>query len=985
MNRNRITWALALGAAIGGIAMGTTGAFAFTTDDAAQPLEKPLPEFGVWSFHSDATAHAQTTVEQAMNQKFDGEWHVYTWNAQTNSPSNFYGSGVQVADDVLSAESVPGLARGLINQNRAIFNANPADLRLWAQREGLGKKSVIFQQSYHGVDVLGGRVHLIFTDQGRFFTGGSDFYSNINVDWKASITSKMAEDLAVRALPFNSATDRVEPGTRLFILPVPTSETTVEHHLVWRTTVRTRTPLGKWQSYIDAHSGELIQRVNDIHYLNYTGTADGDVEEDTYCLGTENQAYKYLRVNVTGGGTTYANGAGAWTITNGDNTPRTVTADLYSPYVDLNNIAGAEAQFSGTATPGVPLNVHFSPSNSAADERDIYLAINDIHDWFQLVDPTFNYPLQRITANASINDAGFCPGNAYWDGTINFCPEGGGYANTGTIQGVVHHEFGHGVQNALIGGQGNEGLGEGNSDVLANFMTEESIIGRGFFLNNCVSGIRNSQNTLRYPENVVGQEVHSAGQVIAGFQWDLTKLLQQIQGNGPGTLKAAQLWHFGRDLSAPQNQTAQVLSNFVADDNNGNLSDGTPNYDALCVAATNHGFSCPTLTQGITITHTPLATTTTEGNKVVNCTITNTSGTLIPAELYVDYKINGGSFQRVLLTSGGVGSYSATIPNVNQPAEVEYYIHAANTTGQSRTNPLLAPTYTHKFDVALVYDTQEAANSWIVNPDANDNATTGQWVRVDPNGTSAQPENDNTPAPGTMCWVTGNAAAGQGDGTADVDGGKTTLQSVSYDLTGAFTAKVKYFRWYSNNAGANPGTDPWVVEIRNNGGAWQQIENTLESAAGWTPITDDVKARFGAALGLVELRFTARDNDPGSLVEAAVDDLEILADMDGSSAIGDPVQGAQLSFALRAAAPNPARGVAQIAYQVPAQTHVKITIYDVNGRAVRTVANDSVEAGDHVATWDGRDDGGRSVAAGVYYYRMVAPTFSTTRSLVFKH
>ena len=182
MNRNRITWALALGAAIGGIALGTTGAFAFTTYDAAQPLEKPLPEFDVWSFHSDATAQAQTTVEQAMNQKFDGEWHVYTWNAQTNSPSNFYGSGVQVADDVLSTESIPGLARGLINQNRAVFNANPSDLRIWAQREGAGKKSVIFQQSYHGVDVMGGRVHLIFTDEGRFFTGGSDFYSNISVD-----------------------------------------------------------------------------------------------------------------------------------------------------------------------------------------------------------------------------------------------------------------------------------------------------------------------------------------------------------------------------------------------------------------------------------------------------------------------------------------------------------------------------------------------------------------------------------------------------------------------------------------------------------------------------------------------------------------------------------------------------------------------------------------------------------------------------------
>lgn len=980
MNRTRLSLTLGL------VACAATGAWGFNAPDAAQVYEKPLRQFDLFSYRSDLTAQAQSAVERALTEKFDGEWHVYTWNPQTMSPSNFYGTGAVVSDVLTSKETVVGVARGLINQNREVFRANPNDLRIWAQREALGKQSVIFQQSYHGIDVIGGRVHLIFTDEGRFFTGGSDFYSNIAIDWKPAITSKMAEDIAQRDLPFNSATDRIEVGTRLFILPVPTSETTVEHHLVWRATVRTRQPLGKWQTYVDAHTGEIVERVNDIHFANYTGSADGDVEPSTYCNGTENQAYKYLRVNVTGGGTTYAGQNGNWTITNGDNTPRTVTADLYSPYVDLNNNAGAEAQFSGTATPGVPLNVHFSPSNSAADERDCYLAVNDIHDFFNLFDPTFSYSNQRISAFVSINDPTFCPGNAYWDGTINFCPEGGGYANTGTIQGVVHHEFGHGVQNALIGGQGNEGLGEGNGDILANFMTEESIIGRGFFLGNCTGGIRNSLNTLRYPENVVGQEIHAAGQVIAGFHWDITQLLEQLQGHQPGLIKSASLWHFGRDLSAPTNQTAQVLATFVADDNDGNLSNGTPNYDVLCVAATNHGFSCPTLTQGITITHTPLVTTTTEGNKIVNCTITNTGGSLVPSELYVDYKVNGSSFQRVtLVAGGGPGAYTATLPNINQPSEVEYYIHAANTLGQARTNPLLAPLFTHKFDVALVYDTQEAANSWVVNPDGDDNATTGQWVRLDPNGTSAQPENDHTPAPGTMCWVTGNAPAGQGDGTADVDGGKTTLQTVTYDLTGAFTAKVKYFRWFSNNAGANPGTDPWVVQIRNNGGAWQELENTLESNAGWLAITDDVKARFGASLGLVQLRFTARDNDPGSLVEAGIDDLEILADMDGSVAVGDPNQAAGLRFALFGAAPNPARGNAQISYQVPAQTHVKITVYDVNGRAVREVMNDSVDAGNHLANWDGRDDAGHPVASGVYYYRMVAPTFSTTRSLVLAH
>ena len=55
------------------------------------------------------------------------------------------------------------------------------------------------------------------------------------------------------------------------------------------------------------------------------------------------------------------------------------------------------------------------------------------------------------------------------------------------MQQVVEHEFGHGIQDAIMGGwQGNEGLGEGNSDVVGILLTQESIIGRGFYLGNCV-------------------------------------------------------------------------------------------------------------------------------------------------------------------------------------------------------------------------------------------------------------------------------------------------------------------------------------------------------------------------------------------------------------------------------------------------------------------------------------------------------------------
>ena len=59
-----------------------------------------------------------------------------------------------------------------------------------------------------------------------------------------------------------------------------------------------------------------------------------------------------------------------------------------------------------------------------------------------------------------------------------------------------------------------------------------------------------------------------------------------------------------------------------------------------------------------------------------------------------------------------------------------------------------------------------------------------------------------------------------------------------------------------------------------------------------------------------------------------------------------------------------------------------VRIYDVNGRLVRTLLDQSLAAGDHVAVWDGRGAAGRSAAAGIYYYRVEGGPYTATRSMV---
>ncbi len=76
-------------------------------------------------------------------------------------------------------------------------------------------------------------------------------------------------------------------------------------------------------------------------------------------------------------------------------------------------------------------------------------------------------------------------------------------------------------------------------------------------------------------------------------------------------------------------------------------------------------------------------------------------------------------------------------------------------------------------------------------------------------------------------------------------------------------------------------------------------------------------------------------------------------------------------FAMKPASPNPFTAQTSIAYTVPnGGGAVEMTIYDVNGRAVRTLVDEQMMPGDRLAYWDGLDNNGEKVASGVYFARL---------------
>ncbi len=74
-----------------------------------------------------------------------------------------------------------------------------------------------------------------------------------------------------------------------------------------------------------------------------------------------------------------------------------------------------------------------------------------------------------------------------------------------------------------------------------------------------------------------------------------------------------------------------------------------------------------------------------------------------------------------------------------------------------------------------------------------------------------------------------------------------------------------------------------------------------------------------------------------------------------------------------AAAPNPAVAGTRVAFTLAARVHAELAVFALDGRRVRTLASGMLEAGAQSRAWDGRDDDGRTVAAGVYLMRLVTP------------
>jgi hypothetical protein len=278
------------------------------------------------------------------------------------------------------------------------------------------------------------------------------------------------------------------------------------------------------------------------------------------------------------------------------------------------------------------------------------------------------------------------------------------------------------------------------------------------------------------------------------------------------------------------------------------------------------------------------------------------------------------------------------------------------------------------------FDDCEQDRGWALGV-SGDDATSGIWVREDPVGTSligqpVQPEDDHTPEPGTVCFVTGNAPPGSPPMANDVNG-TTTLVSPLFNLEGAASATLSYWRWFYSN----PGDDWWTVDVTADGENWVHIEETQQSANVWNQFTFEVSDYVGFTRHF-QVRFIAADRGSVSLVEAAVDDFSLDVVRPPTAGLpAEDVEAVRVSSGIVSCSPNPFNPHVSIVYRIGLEAPVRLQIYDVTGRLVRTLVDGPVAAGEHTVAFDGRNAAGSSAASGVYFLHMETPEIMQVRQL----
>ena len=555
-------------------------------------------------FAQNKTSTYQEQIKDNIIREFTGlygEGWEFIWNLN-NTPHRIIGNSIPHSFNIEDPIETEYAARSFINQNLSIFNVQEQNLDLWVNEKIGNIRYVIFNQVYHNIPVWNGRIDLRYQTNGDLVMIGNDAFPLINIDIKPKFSDKDALAIAQEHVNFDlGLDDEVIDNPELFIWVEKALEPI--YHLAWvievfvhSTDPTDHVPVHRWKIFVDAHTGDILDKFDQVRMASIDGYVTGSVKDQPYGI-SQSRGLQHVKVDVAGVGTTYTDENGYYSIDIG-NTSREVTVKLEGSYLNINNSNGGDASITRTISPGTSEDFSFASINSISGERDTYYHANLIHDHVKSIDGSFTGADYVMPAAVNIgSEDSYWPCNAYWDYTgINLFSEGGGCAATDQMADVIYHEYGHGLQQFIYDPYSppynSSGLSEGCSDYWGMTLMNSPCLGNGFFGQGTC--LRDGNNTLQYPASSCGGGVHCLGQYIMGSLWKMRENLIELHGYEDGVEISDNLFYWAQ-TGRPSNDLDFLYEIYLADDNDGNLQNGSANYSQICTAFSEHNLSISTL------------------------------------------------------------------------------------------------------------------------------------------------------------------------------------------------------------------------------------------------------------------------------------------------------------------------------------------------------------------------------------------------------
>jgi len=619
---------------------------------------------------------------EVFRDRNEGALTIYL-DERSGMPTLVYGKGIGSIGDTelvsITIDTLEASVRRFLEEHRTVLGEWTEFMVLNGDATSMIRKGywkAVFNQQVDGVPVEDARFEF-HVNQGRLTMFGASLWSVPRISGVPMLDAGDARAVLDEYLGISTAAfEKVgEPDLTIVALDADPALSGqdgwvgirgegLEHALIWRVSFRVPGEVALWTGEVNAHDGSILAFYDAAHYAAIQGgvfpvSNDEDCADD----GCEIFGFPMPFADFTESGEPEEFTDAYGNLVCVDSFAAFET-NLFGPYIHVNDSCGATAEF-GSCETGIDLGSKHgencdvapdaSPGNSAA-ARTAYYHLNRAAELARFYDPGNTWLQNPVTVNVNLtsyyhlNRAAelarfYDPGNTWlqnpvtvnvnltsscnanWNGDINMLGEGNGCGNSGELQGVLVHEWGHGYDEN--DGGGFDGPSEAYADITAIFAARDSCMSRGWYNDGrtcsgygdtCLTctGIRDldwaarQNNTPVTASNFVmvncptggfrspcGQEDHCEGYLTGETLFDLATRDLPASGLDPDSAwqLAERLWYSSRPGSGGNaygcirgNTNSCISTSWyqklrAVDDDDGDLANGTPHAAAIFAAA----------------------------------------------------------------------------------------------------------------------------------------------------------------------------------------------------------------------------------------------------------------------------------------------------------------------------------------------------------------------------------------------------------------